>query len=233
MTNYTTTTSAASSSHVATLFKSLYMQMAAALTITGLTAYFLSGSEAFWNMLATNPSMLWIIFILQIGLVILLSARVFHMSMTAATLLFITYSVITGVTLSSIFLIYDLGTVATSFFVTAGTFLTMSIIGYTTRMDLSKLGNILYMLLIGLVIATIVNIFVASSTLYWITTYAGVVIFTGLIAWDTQKLRTLFIEHGAADEMGNKLALLGALTLYLDFINIFLYLLRIFGNSRD
>jgi FtsH-binding integral membrane protein len=184
-------------------------------------------------MLATNPSMLWIIFILQIGLVILLSARVFHMSMTAATLLFITYSVITGVTLSSIFLIYDLGTVATSFFVTAGTFLTMSIIGYTTRMDLSKLGNILYMLLIGLVIATIVNIFVASSTLYWITTYAGVVIFTGLIAWDTQKLRTLFIEHGAADEMGNKLALLGALTLYLDFINIFLYLLRIFGNSRD
>ncbi len=232
MTNYTTT-SAASSSHVATLFKSLYMQMAAALTITGLTAYFLSGSEAFWNMLATNPSMLWIIFILQIGLVIWLSARVFHMSMTAATLLFITYSVITGVTLSSIFLIYDLGTIATSFFVTAGTFLTMSIIGYTTRMDLSKLGNILYMLLIGLVIATIVNIFVASSTLYWITTYAGVVIFTGLIAWDTQKLRTLFIEHGAADEMGNKLALLGALTLYLDFINIFLYLLRIFGNSRD
>ena len=100
-------------------------------------------------------------------------------------------------------------------------------------MGLSKLGNILYMLLIGLVIATIVNIFVASSTLYWITTYAGVVIFTGLIAWDTQKLRTLFIEHGAADEMGNKLALLGALTLYLDFINIFLYLLRIFGNSRD
>lgn len=232
MTNYTTT-STASSSHVATLFKSLYMQMAAALTITGLTAYFLSGSETFWNMLAANPSMLWIIFILQIGLVILLSARVFHMSMTAATLLFITYSVITGVTLSSIFLIYDLGTIATSFFVTAGTFLTMSIIGYTTRMDLSKLGNILYMLLIGLVIATIVNIFVASSTLYWITTYAGVVIFTGLIAWDTQKLRTLFIEHGAADEMGNKLALLGALTLYLDFINIFLYLLRIFGNSRD
>lgn len=232
MTNYTTT-SAASSSHVATLFKSLYMQMAAALTITGLTAYFLSGSEAFWNMLTANPSMLWIIFFMQIGLVLWLSARVMHMSITSATLLFIAYSILTGVTLSSIFLIYDLGTIATSFFVTAGTFLTMSIIGYTTRMDLSKLGNILYMLLIGLVIATIVNIFVASSTLYWITTYAGVVIFTGLIAWDTQKLRTLFIEHGAADEMGNKLALLGALTLYLDFINIFLYLLRIFGNSRD
>ena len=232
MTNYTTT-SAASSSHVATLFKSLYMQMAAALTITGLTAYFLSRSEAFWNMLAANPSMLWIIFFMQIGLVLWLSARVMHMSITSATLLFIAYSILTGVTLSSIFLIYDLGTIATSFFVTAGTFLTMSIIGYTTRMDLSKLGNILYMLLIGLVIATIVNIFVASSTLYWITTYAGVVIFTGLIAWDTQKLRTLFIEHGAADEMGNKLALLGALTLYLDFINIFLYLLRIFGNSRD
>lgn len=232
MANYVTS-EARAQSMVATLFKSLYMQMAAALTVTGLTAYFLSQSEAFWNMLATNPSLMWIIIIAQLGLVILLSARVMHMSMGAATTTFILYSVLTGVTLSSIFMIYNIGTVATAFFVTAGTFFVMSLIGYITRMDLSRIGNILYMMLIGLVIATVVNIFVASTTLYWITTYVGVIIFVGLIAWDTQKLRNIFLEHGSADEVGQKIALFGALILYLDFINIFLYLLRIFGGSRE
>ena len=232
MANYVTS-EARSQVMISTLFKSLYMQMAAALTVTGLTAYFTSQSEAFWNMLATNPSMLWILLFAQLGLVFWLSARVIHMSISSATILFITYSVLTGVTLSSIFLIYDIGTIATAFFVTAGTFFTMSLIGYTTRMDLSRMGNILYMMLIGLFIATIVNIFVASSTLYWITTYAGVIIFTGLIAWDTQKLRNIFLEHGSDNEVGMKLALLGALILYLDFINIFIYLLRIFGGNRD
>ncbi len=232
MANYVTS-EARAQSMVATLFKSLYMQMAAALTVTGLTAYFLSQSEAFWNMLATNPSLMWIIIIAQLGLVILLSARVMHMSMGAATTTFILYSVLTGVTLSSIFMIYNIGTVATAFFVTAGTFFVMSLIGYITRMDLSRIGNILYMMLIGLVIATVVNIFVASTTLYWITTYVGVIIFVGLIAWDTQKLRNIFLEHGSADEVGQKIALFGALILYLDFINIFLYLLRIFGGNRE
>lgn len=217
---------------VSALFKSLYMQMAAALTVTGLTAYLLAGSASFWNMLATNPSMVWILFIAQIGLVIWLSARVMKMSMASATMLFIAYSVLTGVTLSSIFLVYSLGTIATTFFVTAGTFFVMSLVGYTTRMDLSRVGNVLYMMLIGLIIATVVNLFVASSTLYWITTYAGVIIFVGLIAWDTQKLRTLFVQYGTADEGGQRLALLGALTLYLDFINLFLFLLRIFGGGN-
>lgn len=217
---------------VSALFKSLYMQMAAALTVTGLTAYLLAGSASFWNMLATNPSMVWILFIAQIGLVIWLSARVMKMSMASATMLFIAYSVLTGVTLSSIFLVYSLGTIATTFFVTAGTFFVMSLVGYTTRMDLSRVGNVLYMMLIGLIIATVVNLFVASSTLYWITTYAGVIIFVGLIAWDTQKLRTLFVQYGTADEGGQRLALLGALTLYLDFINLFLFLLRILGGGN-
>lgn len=232
MTNYassTTTTQAM----VSSLFKSLYMQMAAALAVTGLTAYFLSQSAPFWNMLAANPSSIWFIIIAQLGLVIWLSARVMKMSMGAATIMFILYSVLTGVTLSSIFLVYNIGTIATTFFVTAGTFLAMSLVGYLTRMDLSRVGNVLYMMLIGLIIATLVNLFVASTTLYWITTYAGVIIFVGLIAWDTQKLRTLFVEYGTTDESGQKLALLGALTLYLDFINLFLYLLRIFGSSRD
>jgi FtsH-binding integral membrane protein len=142
--------------------------------------------------------------------------------------------VLTGVTFSTIFLAFDLGTIATTFFVTAGTFFAMSLVGYVTNMDLSKIGNVLYMMLIGLLIATIVNIFVASTTLYWITTYAGVIIFVGLIAWDTQKLKQIFYEYGSNDENGQKLALLGALTLYLDFINLFLFLLRIFGgSSRD
>ena len=231
MTNYASSTTA-TQSMVSALFKSLYMQMAAALTITGLTAYLLAGSASFWNMLATNPSMVWILFIAQIGLVIWLSARVMKMSMASATMLFIAYSVLTGVTLSSIFLVYSLGTIATTFFVTAGTFFVMSLVGYTTRMDLSRVGNVLYMMLIGLIIATVVNLFVASSTLYWITTYAGVIIFVGLIAWDTQKLRTLFVQYGTADEGGQRLALLGALTLYLDFINLFLFLLRILGGGN-
>lgn len=232
MTHYASTETR-TQSMVSTLFKSLYMQMAAALTVTGLTAYFVSNSVAFWNMLATNPSMLWIFIIAQIGLVIWLSARVMSMSMGMATLLFIVYSVLMGITLSTIFLVYSMGTIATTFFVTAGTFFTMSLVGYTTRMDLSRIGNLLFMMLIGLIIATVVNIFVASSTLYWVITYVGVIVFVGLIAWDTQKLRNLFLEYGSADESGQKLALLGALTLYLDFINLFLYLLRIFGGNRE
>ncbi|MBO7286025.1 MAG: Bax inhibitor-1/YccA family protein [Alistipes sp.] len=232
MTNYTSAQSI-SPSTVSALFKSLYLQMAAALTLTGITAYFLSQSPSFWAFLTENPNSLWIALFVQLGVVIWLSARLMRMSMTTATILFVLYSVLTGVTLSTIFLIFDIGTIATTFFVTAGTFLTMSLIGYATKMDLSRVGNVLIMMLIGLLIATIVNIFVASTTLYWIITYAGVIIFVGLIAYDTQKIKQMFYEHGSADEMGNKLALFGALMLYLDFINLFLYLLRIFGNSRD
>lgn len=233
MTNYTTAQSQ-TQSMVSSLFKSLYMQMAAALTVTGLTAYFLSQSEAFINYLFTNPSLVWICLFAELGVVMWLSARVMHMSMGSATLLFILYSVLTGVTFSTLFLVYDLGTIATTFFATAGTFFVMSLVGYVTKMDLSRVGNVLYMMLIGLVIATVVNIFVASSTLYWVITYAGVLIFVGLIAFDTQKIKHLFLEYGSADEVGQKLSLLGALTLYLDFINLFLFLLRIFGgSSRD
>lgn len=232
MTNYSTAQSQ-TQSMIASLFKSMYMQMAAALTLTGITSYFLSQSVGFLEFLFNNPSTVWILFFAQLGVVILLSARVMRMSMATATLLFILYSVLTGATFSTIFLVFDLGTIATTFFVTAGTFFAMSLVGYITKMDLSKLGNILYMLLIGLLIATVVNIFVASSTLYWIITYAGVVIFVGLIAYDTNKIRDIFLEYGSPDEGGQKLALLGALTLYLDFINLFLFLLRIFGNSRD
>ena len=232
MANFVSTHQSATSSAVSTLLKSVYMQMAAALTVTGLVAYFLSESMTFWEMLSTNPSLIWITIIAQFGLVIWLSARLQKMTMTAATLLFILYSALMGVTMSSIFMVYAEESIAATFFVTAGTFLAMSVIGMVTRMDLTRLGSILLMALIGLIIATIVNIFVASDTLYWIISYAGVLIFVGLTAFDTQKIKSMITEYGTADEMGYKLALFGALTLYLDFVNLFLYLLRILGN-RD
>lgn len=227
------TTQAQSATKISSLFKSLYMQMAAALIVTGLTAYFLSQSAAFITYIFANPSIIWISLLVELGVVFALSSQVTRMSMSIATLLFILYSVLNGITFSTVFIAYDLGSIATTFFVTAGTFFAMSLIGMFTNMDLSKIGNTLYMMLIGLLIATIVNIFLSSTTLHWIITYAGVIIFVGLIAWDTQKLKQLFYEYGTNDDNGQKLALLGALTLYLDFINLFLFLLRILGNSRD
>lgn len=232
MTNYTTAQSH-SQSIISSLFKSMYMQMAAALTLTGITAYFLSNSDDFMYFLTTHPSSLWIAFFAQLGIVIWLSSRVMSMSISTATLLFVLYSVLTGATFSTIFLAFDLGTIASAFFVTAGTFFAMSVVGYVTKMDLSRVGNVLYMMLIGLIIATIVNIFWANDTLYWIINYVGVIIFVGLIAYDTQKIKQIFYDYGSNDEMGQKLALYGALSLYLDFINLFLFLLRIFGGSRD
>lgn len=217
---------------VSSLIKSVYMQMAAALSITGLVAYFLSQSVAFWQILAENMSLIWVIFIAQIGLVIWLSARITKMSMTSATLLFILYSVLMGVTMSTIFMVYTMGSIASVFFITAGMFLAMSLIGYFTRLDLTRLGSLLFMALIGVVIASVVNIFLGSETLYWIISYIAVVVFVGLTAYDTQKIKEMLAEYGQADEMGHKLALYGALTLYLDFINLFLYLLRIFGDRK-
>lgn len=221
------------SNAVSSLFKSVYLQMAAALAITGLTAWFVANSPQLLFSIFGSSFGVWGLFIAQIVLVIWLSARVWKMSMTMATILFVLYSVLTGVSLSVIFLIYTQASIASAFFTTAGTFLAMSLIGYTSKFDLSKIGNVLYMLLIGIVIATVVNIFMQSEGLYWIITYAGVVIFTGLMAYDTYKLRQIFTQYGQVDEMGQKLALMGAFSLYLDFINLFIYLLRIFGSSRD
>ena len=206
--------------------------MAAALSVTGIVAYFLSQSPAFWQTLATNPSLIWITIIAQFGLVIWLSARLQAMSMSTATLLFILYSVLMGVTMSSIFMVYTMGSIASTFFITAGTFFAMSIIGYVTRIDLSRIGSILVMALVGIIIATIVNIFLHSETLYWVVSFAGVLIFVGLTAYDTQKIKTMVANYGVADEMGHKLALFGALMLYLDFVNLFLHLLRILGNRE-
>lgn len=231
MENYSTT-KVVNASAVSTLFKSVYLQMAAALSVTGLVAYYLSQSIDFWTFIAENVSLIWVILFAQLGLVMWISARIMSMSMSAATILFIIYSAMMGVTMSSIFMLYTAESIAYVFFITAGMFLVMSVIGYVTRMDLSKVGSVLFMALIGIIIASVVNIFLESEMLYWIISYVGVVVFTGLAAYDTQKIKHMLVEYGTADDLGHRFALLGALTLYLDFINLFLFLLRIFGNRK-
>ena len=162
-----------------------------------------------------------------------MSALLFALSLATATLMFVAYSVINGAMLSSIFMIYTAASIASVFFITAATFAVMALIGYTTKTDLTSVGKLLFMALIGLVIATIVNMFIGSSTLTMICSYVGVLIFVGLTAYDSQKIKNMLMQAPDAGESSQKLALLGALTLYLDFINLFIYLLRIFGDRRD
>ena len=212
--------------------KSVYMWMTLALGITGVVALYVAQSADLLYSIFSNSILFWGLIIAEFALVMVISARLLKMSFTTALMLFMLYSVINGLTLSVIFALYTKASVASTFFVTAGTFGVMSLIGYFTKKDLSKLGGILFMLLIGLVIATLVNIFWANDTLYWITTYAGVLIFVGLTVYDTNKIKRMLESTYGEDEITQKLALMGALTLYLDFINLFLYLLRILGDRR-
>ncbi len=217
---------------VGSLMKSVYMWMTLALGITGVVALYVAQSADLLYTLFSNPILFWGLIIAEFALVMVISAMLLKMSFTTALMLFMLYSVINGLTLSVIFALYTKASVASTFFVTAGTFGIMSLIGYFTKKDLSKLGGILFMLLIGLVIGTLVNIFWANDTLYWITTYAGVLIFVGLTVYDTNKIKRMLESSFCEDEVTQKLALMGALTLYLDFINLFLYLLRILGDRR-
>ena len=214
-----------------TLIKNVYLWMTAALAITGITAMAVSNSYSMQQFIFGSRFMFFGLIIAELALVWYISARIQSLSFTTATGLFMLYSFINGLTLSVIFLAYTATSIASTFFVTAGTFGAMSLYGYFTKKDLTSLGNLLFMLLIGLIIATIVNIFWANSTLYWITTYAGIFIFVGLTAYDTQKIKNL-LSGQEITEQSQKMALLGALSLYLDFINLFLYLLRIFGNRK-
>lgn len=215
------------------LMRSVYLWMTFALIITGLTAATVAFSPAMLSMLFSSKITFYGLIIAELAVVIILSARIQKLSFTAATLMFILYSILTGATLSVIFLAYQLDSIVTTFFVTAGTFGSMTLIGYTTKKDLSKMGTYLLMTLIGLVIATLVNMFLANSTLDWIITYVGVLLFIGLTAYDTQKIKQMLREYGTEiNENSQKMALMGSLTLYLDFINLFLYLLKILGNRK-
>lgn len=217
----------------AKLMRSVYLWMVFALVITGLTAAYVANSPAYISALVNNPVLFYGVIIAELAVVFILSGRIHKMSFLTASLMFIFYSLLTGVSLSTIFLAYTESSIATTFLITAGTFGTMSLVGFVTKKDLSKLGGILFMALIGLIIATLVNIFLVSDTLGWIINYVGVLIFVGLTAYDTQKIKQMVREYGTdINEQTQKMALMGSLSLYLDFINMFLYLLRIFGN-RD
>lgn len=215
------------------IMRKVYTWMALALAITGIMAYGVANSP---NLVYSIFSSRWIFFgliIAEFALVIWLTSRLHRMSITSATLLFIGYSILNGVVLSSIFLLFTTALLAKTFFICAGTFAVMSIYGAVTKRDLSSVGKLLFMALIGIILASVVNLFLKSSGLELIISYIGVLVFVGLTAWDTQKIRAILANADIADETTHKIALLGALSLYLDFVNLFLFLLRIFGNNRN
>ena len=215
------------------LMRKVYLWMTMALMITGISAAGVANSPNILALIYSSQVVMWGIIIAEFGLVMYISARLEKLSLSTATTLFALYSILNGVMLSSIFLLYSTAIISKVFFITAGTFGVTALYGYATKKDLSSLGNILFMALIGLVIATVVNVFMKSAMFDLILSYIGVIIFVGLTAWDSQKIKHMMMVQQDADESAQKLALIGALSLYLDFINLFLYLLRIFGRSDD
>ena len=215
------------------LMRKVFIWMALALVITGVTAYGVATTPSLLIAIVTNKALFWGLIIAELALVFAVSGAINRLSLATATLLFVLYSVVNGATLSVIFLAYSMPAIIQTFFITAGTFGVMALVGYITKTDLTSLGKLLFMALIGLVIATVVNMFVGSTGFDYILSYVGVLIFVGLTAYDTQKIKQMCMQAPDAGEHMQKLALLGALSLYLDFINLFLYLLRIFGNNKD
>ena len=233
--NYRSTSAAreaAVSAAFPALMRKVFVWMTLALVITGFTAYYVATSEQLLTLIYSSRATMWILIGVELAIVIGVSAAINRLSLLTATLLFVLYSIINGALLSSIFLIYTTASIATVFFITAGTFGAMSLFGYTTKQDLTSMGKLLMMALVGLIIATVVNIFMKSSGMQMIISYAGVLIFVGLTAYDTQKIKQMCLQAPDAGETMQKYALLGALSLYLDFINLFIYLLRIFGRRE-
>ena len=215
----------------ASFINKVYGWMALALAITGFVA--LRGVDSgFVETIAQNQILFFGVILAELGLVVWLSGRINSMNASMAIGLFLLYSALNGLTFSILFLVYTSASIASTFFITAGTFGVTSAYGYFTKKDLSSIGNIAFMGLIGIIIATIVNIFVHSEMLYWGITYIGVLVFVGLTAYDTQKMKKMSLELDVESEEGSKGAIMGALALYLDFINMFIFLLRIFGNRR-
>ena len=215
------------------LMRKVFVWMTLALAITGLTAYGVATSPALLSLIFSSKVTFFGLIIAEFALVFAISGAINRLSLSTATLLFILYSVVNGATLSTIFFTFSVATIGKVFFITAGTFGAMALVGYTTKTDLTSMGKLLFMALLGIIIASVVNIFVASSGLDLILSYVGVLVFVGLTAYDTQKIKQMCQSAPDAGESTQKLALIGALSLYLDFINLFLYLLRIFGNNRD
>jgi FtsH-binding integral membrane protein len=215
------------------LMRKVYLWMTMALAITGICAYGVATSQNILQLVYGNSITLWVLIFAELGLVWYTSARIDRLSLSTATILFILYSALNGVTMSFIFLAFSIKTIGMVFFITAGTFGITALYGYVTKKDLSKVGNIAFMALIGLILATVVNIFLKSAMFDLILSYIGVAIFVGLTAWDSQKIKEALAMQPDMSEASQKIALMGALGLYLDFINMFLYLLRIFGRSEN
>lgn len=213
------------------VMKLVYFKMTLGLLVTAFISLWCSTSTGYMSFMLRNSWFYWGLFIAELAIVFFLSARLTKMSSMAASAMFYVFAAINGMALAPIFLIYTATSIAKTFFICAATFGGMSVYGYFTTNDLTKWGTYLFYALIGLIVASLVNLFTHSSTLDWIISIAGVLIFVGLTAWDTQKIRVM-AETAPQSAIGH-LAVIGALNLYLDFINLFLYLLRFFGNSRD
>jgi FtsH-binding integral membrane protein len=216
----------------AAFMSKVYTWMSGGLAITGLIAMWVASIEGIGLMIQENMMLFYGLFIGEILLVGYLIARINKMSAQTAALIFTGYAALNGLTLSVVFLVYELGSIGSTFFVTAGTFGVMSAYGYYTKKDLTSWGNLLFMALIGFIIASVVNFFMQSEMLYWLITYAGVLIFVGLTAYDTQKIKRMSTANELGSEGETKTAIVGALMLYLDFINLFLLLLRVMGDRK-
>ena len=221
-----------------TFLTRVFAYMALAMVLSGGMAWLFAHNRSLLSLLInfeTGKQTLlgWVVLLAPIGLVLLLSARVERMSMSAAVLTFIAYSAITGISLCYVFLAYTATSIATTFFMAAAVFGIMAVAGYTTKVDLTRFGSIMMIGLIGVLLASLVNLFMGSDTLGYIISIVGVLVFTGLTAYDMQKLKNMAMEVPEGTELAQKMSLMGALRLYLDFINLFLLLLRLFGSRRN
>jgi FtsH-binding integral membrane protein len=209
----------------------VYNYMASGVALTGIVALLISSSPAAVQLIFGTP-LKWVVMLAPLGLVFFLGMRIEHMKSSTAQALFWVYAGLMGASLASIFLIYTGASITRTFFVTAAAFAGLSLYGYTTKRDLSAFGTFLVMGLIGLLIASLINIFLQSSMMQFVISAAGVLIFAGLTAWDTQKIKEMYWEADDSETAGKK-AIMGALALYMDFINLFLFMLRFLGVSRD
>ena len=213
------------------LISRVYAWMTAGLAVTGATAAFTATTPALLNLIFGNSLVLILLLVAQVALVIAISGAINRLTATTATALFLLYAALNGVTLASVLLTYTGASIALTFFITAGTFAAMSLYGSITKRDLTAVGNLAFMVLIGIILGSLVNFFLRNELIYWVLTYAGVGVFVALIAYDTQKIKRI-LSQGLEGEAAGRAVILGALALYLDFVNLFLNLLRIFGRRR-
>lgn len=220
----------ADASYVSRIMKRVYLKMFLAMIVTAVTSFVCMNVPAVFVTLMSNSGLYFGLLIAEVVLVFVLAGALNKLSSPVASLIFYVYSILNGVVLSAILAAYTASSVFSTFVITAAVFGTMTVYGYVTKSDLSRVGTFLFMALIGLIICTIVNIFMKSTAMEWIISFAGVVIFIGLTAWDTQKIKQMAAMTDGSQ--AGKLATIGALSLYLDFVNLFLYLLRFFGNRE-